>query len=593
MAKVDSDTLEPNETNMKHSRHIPALLLLTIITVVGISALAADDHESKNKLKAEYIFAEAINQKNLENGDAYYDLLEHAYQTDSTNTNVAFYLGYCMLMTENLNKARAERGLQLMKKHFDKSPGDFYETTFYSDANMMLGHPDEALRAIRSLCQKNPNRPELMARLAQAQAQTGDFDGSNITYDSIQTIQGISLPITQRKIANYMQLNDTASSISEMRRLLATAPLNVDYNIFMGALLTQLGMNDSALYYLDKAQKADPNNGNAYLSKAQFYFLQGDSAAYDRQILKALVSEDLEVDSKMKVLVDYTRTLMATGDSTGRIDTLMNVLIGQHPHEPQIHDLYSEYLIARKKYHDAAEQIGYVLDVQPTDADMWQKLMIVNMMDDNYPAAIDAAQKALEYNPDSLNLYSYIAPAYFQMKQYDKALETYNKALQMADSADIEMRSNIIGGMGDVYFEQGDTTASFNAYEEALQINPLNFGIMNNYAYFLALSNRELDKAERLAARAVKEYPTLSTYIDTYAWVFFKKKDYKMALFYIKSAMDNEDSPSADLYDHYGDILFMNGEQEQALEQWKNALKLDPENQLIKRKVANKTIFFE
>ena len=116
---------------------------------------------------------------------------------------------------------------------------------------------------------------------------------------------------------------------------------------------------------------------------------------------------------------------------------------------------------------------------------------------------------------------------------------------------------------------------------------------MNNYAYFLSLKELELDKAERMAALAVKSEPNSSTFLDTYAWVFYKKKDYKMALLYIKSAIDNEDEHSSDVLDHYGDILFMNGEADAALEQWKKALEMAPDNELIQKKVKHKTIFNE
>ncbi len=219
--------------------------------------------------------------------------------------------------------------------------------------------------------------------------------------------------------------------------------------------------------------------------------------------------------------------------------------------------------------------------------------MLINMMDENFPAAIAAAEKALTYNPDSLDLYRYIAPSYYQMKEYDKALATYDMALERVDSLDLELRSDLIGGKADVYFSLGDTLKAFKTYEEALDIFPANTGVMNNYAYYLSLSDRDLDKAERMAAMAVKYNPDNATYLDTYAWVFFKKHDYNMALTYIKAAIDNDDSGMSDIFEHYGDILFMMGEPEQAVEQWKKALEAAPDNELLQRKVKHRTYFYQ
>ena len=50
---------------------------------------------------------------------------------------------------------------------------------------------------------------------------------------------------------------------------------------------------------------------------------------------------------------------------------------------------------------------------------------------------------------------------------------------------------------------------------------------------------------------------------------------------------------SADVYEHAGDIYFMDGEPDRALEYWKDALKLDPDNELLQRKVRHKTYFFK
>ena len=56
---------------------------------------------------------------------------------------------------------------------------------------------------------------------------------------------------------------------------------------------------------------------------------------------------------------------------------------------------------------------------------------------------------------------------------------------------------------------------------------------------------------------------------------------------------DPDAATSADVRSHYGDILFMNQQPEKALEQWQKALELNPDSDLLKRKVENKTYFYE
>ena len=150
------------------------------------------------------------------------------------------------------------------------------------------------------------------------------------------------------------------------------------------------------------------------------------------------------------------------------------------------------------------------------------------------------------------------------------------------------------GGKGDVYFAMGDTLMAFDTYEKSLAINPDNTGILNNYAYFLAECDSDLSKAESMSGRAVNASPNNSTFLDTYAWVFFKEKNYDMALFYIKSAIDNDDSDNADLYQHYGAILYATGKVDEAVAQWKKALEMNPDEklkELLNREINDKTYY--
>ena len=576
---------------MKRHLAILAAVLLALTALAGKNESDQKSVSIADQRKAEYIFLQAQNEKLKDNFDAFYDLMSYAHQIDSTNTAISFYMGMCLLKMNNTTKERCEQGLALMKKHFEAQPEDLYETTFYSDANMQLGHPEEALRAIKLLNEYNPNRLELQLRLAEAYSRSGDYIQSNITYDSIAAIFGDAIQITSSKIDNYMALNDSAGALKEMRGLLATAPRNDSYNIAMSGLFQHYGMNDSALYYLDRAQEYAPDNGYIYLARAEYYNMAGDSVGYEQQIYNALTAEQLDVDSKLGVLLGYIRQQLAKEDTTQRINDLFTVLIQQHPHEARIHQLYSEYFFTKKDYKGAIEQLGYSLDVNPTDADGWRNLVILNMMDNNYPDAVKASEKALEYNPDNLDLLGYVAGCYHQMKEYGKAIETYEKTLALVDSADVERRANLITGMGDTYSEMNDSAKTVDCYQRALELDPANSGALNNYAYYLAQRGQDLDHAERMAALAVKYEPDNANFIDTYAWVFFAKKDYDMALLYIKSAVEKDEDNH--LLEHYGDILWFTGEKEQAVEQWAKALEQDPDNELLQRKVKDKTYYEE
>ena len=570
-----------------------ALMLIAMALPFAIrgSASKKEGITQANRVKATYVLMEAQRQHFLEHDDAFYHLIAYAYSLDSTNTSIAFYMGVAKFErtsfehTDELTAALAQ-----MRKHVEAHPEDKYEARLYAHAAFLVNQYQEGLRVLNIQHQLHPQDDNLLSTMADAYEKTSDYQKALAIYDTLQQWQGQSVELSSAKLKAYQALNDTTGAIHEMRALLASAPTNADYNLAMGKMLFMFGYRDSAMVYYDKAQQYEPDNGLTYLTKAEYYLALGDTLNYDRQTYQALVSTDLDVESKLQILVNYTKTLLSAKDTTHRTDHLFDVLIEQHPLEPQIRVLYSEYLMVIDNNEGAAEQIDYALNLDPTNKELWTRLMAYYLYAGNYEKAIEVGDKAIRLNPDNVELYSYLGSSCYSVKQYDKAIEVYDKALAILDSTQVDDRSNLLSGKADVKFAMGDTIAAFALYDQSLDLNPDNPGTLNNYAYFLALSNRDLDKAERMSAKTIVEDAANPTYLDTYAWVFYMRKEYTMAQLYIEMAINNEEQPTSELFEHYGYILLANGDKQKALEQWRKAIELKPDNeQLVKQieKISN------
>ena len=197
---------------------------------------------------------------------------------------------------------------------------------------------------------------------------------------------------------------------------------------------------------------------------------------------------------------------------------------------------------------------------------------------------------------EKLVLYNVLA-LHFYKKDNAKMIELYNKALSICDSTETMYRSTFSQSLADAYLSDGDTATAIPYYEKAIELNPKNVMALNNYAYLLCTLEQDLDKAERYAGIAVQQEPDNGTYVDTYAWVYFMKREYSLALMYIERAISlSGKNLSWEELEHYGDILFMNGRHDEAIEQWKRALEDYKENgnkpnPLLYKKVENGTYF--
>lgn len=539
---------------------------------------------------------EAQRQNALENNAAYYELLNRAYRLDTTQTAVGHDLGYIIMMTADNDSDMFQEGYDLMAAHFNSHSDDYYSAVFYGTVNDRLRLSDEAVRVWTTLDSLFPNKPEISFKLAEALTATGDTASIRkavAVYDRLEDAEGTDVGLTSRKIRAYYALGDTASMRRELNALLASSPKSSDYNIYAGELFAAMGRPDSALRYLNRACELDSTNGRAYFQRANLYRSMGDSVAFDREMFRALRQDNLDLNTKLSMFKGYIQELYADTLQQPRITDLFSVLIEQNPHEVEVRDLYTAYLIAIDNYRGAAEQTSYALDIDPSSQERWSAVVSLYMQADDYIRATQEGEHALQYHPDSPMLYMITATGYSMIDEPDKALAYFNKAYTIADSTDNVLRSKILGAIGDSYYKIEKKDSAFVYYDRAIKLDPGNMLAMNNCAYFLACEGRDLDRAEQLSAITVRDNPQNPTSLDTYAWVFFKKGDYAMARQYIDAAMANEPELSAEILHHAGDIYFMDGHPDEALDFWKKALKLDPKNELLARKVKHKTFFYK
>ncbi|MCM1021457.1 MAG: hypothetical protein NC343_04550 [Muribaculum sp.] len=565
-------------------------LIMPALTFSGNTINKADSD------KADYIFMEAQRQSALGNTDAYVDLLKMAHKLNPDDHTIGFYVGYYDLTSAGNDSIRFSTGYNLMQNHFNAQPDDYYNSFMYGTINDRLQNASESIRVWETLDSIFPTKLEPSFKLADALSSTRDSAALKRAvgiYNRIEKAKGKSIPLSSRKMRSFMATNDTTAVIAEVKDLLYSSPHNTEYNIFAGDIYAMFSQGDSALAYYNKACELDSTSGLAFYQRAMYYKNIDDSVAYDREVFNALTRESLGLDAKMELMTDYIRTLYDDSIQQPRIQSLFNTMLEQNPHEVALRDLYCSYLLAIQDYDNATEQLSYAVDIDPSDEKRWVTLSSLAAETGDYNKSIDIAERGIHYFPSSTSLLMIVGSDYQMLKQYDKALVKLNKALDVAPEQNLELRSSVIGSIGDLYVAKELRDSAYTFYDEALLLNPHNNLVKNNYAYSLAVENKNLDKAERMCADVIKERPGDANSLDTYAWVMFMKKNYVEAKAYIEKAIATDETESAELFHHAGDIYFWNSEPDKALEYWEKAQKLEPDNKLLQKKIKNKTFFFE
>ena len=144
-------------------------------------------------------------------------------------------------------------------------------------------------------------------------------------------------------------------------------------------------------------------------------------------------------------------------------------------------------------------------------------LLRVALQNNDFTMVRDICEGGVDATPEALDFYFYLAIAYNQEERFDEALAVSKKALEVVTpESSAEMVSDFYSIMGDIYHSQKLIEDAYAAYESSLKYNPNNIGALNNYAYYLSLERKDLDKAEEMSYKTVKAEPNNATYLDTY-----------------------------------------------------------------------------
>ncbi|MCM1110762.1 MAG: tetratricopeptide repeat protein [Clostridium sp.] len=575
------------------------LLLMTLILVVvpqlfgGGKVKKSNNGVEADARKADYIYFEAKRQNLQSHTDSYFDLMDYARALNPDDKLLGMELG---LYYAHLDTVNPSKGIDLMEEYVMSAPEDMYNAYVYAQLASRSGNPARALEAWRLLHERFPSRLPLTQKYAQALMSTRD--SSNIVmaielYDTLELRGADPIDVISSRALAKINLGDSAGVRSEVSRLIGRNPRSAIYNIFGGQIYQSLLDSDSAIVFYNRAVELDPNNGMAYYARANFYNEANDSVAFDREVFNALRQDDLETDVKLALMRDYVIKLAADSTQRPRITELFEILAAQHPHEPEILNLYTDYLISTSNYPAAAEQLGYSLDLNPDNQHGWIVLSSLLLQSDEFAAAADAASRGLKYFPGDMDLTQLEITGLINNDDLDGATSLLDRTIASADTTDVETMSELWSMRGDILYKKELLDSAMISYEKALDYNPVNYLAMNNAAYYLACSGGDLDRALELIEIAVTGRQEDATTLDTYAWVLFKRKEYQKAREIIDRVLEIEEDPSEELLEHAGDIYFWDSEPDEALKFWKRALEKDPDNGLLKRKVEHKTYFFK
>lgn len=401
---------------------------------------------------------------------------------------------------------------------------------------VLIGSRDPALAAnlLESLAtpDKLPADPKAWLAMSQLGEQLGRHvyaqqiaDGAMKRFGTAETYAWAA----QLKLDN----GDKTGGLTLLREAQGRDPTNIGLRITYASLLGQSGQYAQATQLLEKG----PQNAQTYAMRA------------------ALAANAKDDKTLAEVYKQLTQAPANVRDSSA-------YLLGQLA---EVLDRKEEAL----KWYDQVPDD----DDHAFDADLRSAILLQSL-----GRSAEAHQQLAEMQTDYLDqpaqlrrAYEVDADLYMREKRHSEAINAYTHALQVVpDDPDL------LYGRGLAYAEMGKIDLAVGDFRRLLQIKPNDIDASNALGFTLADANRDLPEAEKLISMARAAKPNDPSIADSWGWLQYRLGHLNQAAEVLRSAWQS--GKDADVGVHLGEVLWKEGQREQAQHIFDEVRRIDPHN---------------
>ena len=573
-----------------NKKHI-FLLLLVIFCSLGHHTHAQKIKGKKGKTteaslrEAEFYFTEGEKYYILEDYAKALVLFQKSLEINGENATVHYKIAQILSKGNELQKA-----LESVKEAIRLDAENKYFYVLAAEIYSQLGDFENASATYEEMIGRLDNTEQYLFELAALYLYQGRYDDALGSYDKIEKAYGLSEEVIFQKQKIHLQGNNLEKALEEGQKLVDAFPGEESYVLKQVEILLSNDKLKEAREALDAYLSSYPNGAQARLMIAGLKRREGDLEGARKDLLAAFQSSDLSAENKIQLLAEY-RMQLQKEELEGFGIELAKMVIQVHPGVADAYSIYGDILQTLGKTEPAKNQYMQALALDNSNFSIWQNVLQLYLELNKLDSVIIVSENALELFPNQGSLYYYNGAANLQQGNYKEAVPMLERGKKLS-SSNLGLVSVFNGMLGGAYNGMKNYAKSDLSYEAALDFDPDNYIVLNNYSYYLALRKEKLEKAEKMSAKVVKNNPTNATYLDTYAWVLYMREKYKEAKKVMEKAFkEDPDNITAIHYEHYGDILFKLGDIDAAVKNWRIAKGLNPDAELIDQKIADRKLY--
>ena len=569
-------------------RRIGVYLMLFILSLcAGVSRAQVTDDAAARERAVDYFYLQAVSLLEQDSVDACFEMLEHCRALAPESSAVLYELSpfYLFLGKDSIAHSMLE---YIVAKEPDNVKYGEALINYYAKV-------DDRRAAIalyeRMLKASDASKSDIYMSLYSLYSEEGEFGKAVEVLDKLEKVEGKNEIISIHRANLFLQMQDSVRALAAVREMKRDFPHNIQYNSLLGDVYVIFGDVESAeKVYIDAIQ-GDSTDTYSLSSLSNLYLLTNRDSLYCESVERLLKSEKVDTEQRISTLFEYVGYKEKT-DTAYSMRFLQELM--QLPYDRlEVSEVYAQYLLYRKESPEVIKPVlDSIISMDPENRSAMLQLLVYAIESNNREEVITRCDNAILYIPDMLELYYYKGMATYLLERKEEATEILQQGLgRRNEECSTELISTVFSLMGEIYHELDDLDRCTQAYDSALLYNPSDISVLNNYAYYLALEGKELERALEMSARTIEMEPDNAIYVDTYAWLLFCLERYEEARAYADKLIGLNSEMSAVEYHHCGDIFSKCGDMQRAVECWMAAQRLGDDSRVLKKKIKRRKYY--
>jgi Tfp pilus assembly protein PilF len=558
--------------NIKYYRFNFVLIIYLLLTSCAAKKGSLKEDASLKKFDAaafDYVYVEALKQKLLGNGGDALRFLEQCVKINPQSDAAYYQMAQIVMASGDL-----VNGKRYAVKAYRIDEKNIWYTMMLSGIYYQQGNIDSAIVTYKKAAEYFPQKQNIQMALANLYLEKHDFKSALEIYKLLESRYGINEATTPGYINSMIMSGNFNEALVKTEELIKSFPAGIQYYSLLAEIYREKGDRVKAQEVYQKLLNENPDNPQIQISVCDFLINEKKFDDLFLLLNPVILNPDISREDKLSL---FSRLITIKDYSVENIDKIILAIMvfeAAYPEDDIVPLLRPEFLDNIERNKDAIIRLEDIIIKRPGNYYAWEKLLLLYLqISDFKKLMVKGEECATKFNRSFLVKLLYANGA-LENGKYDIALEELRKAQILAgDNKDFIVQ--VLTMRAEVYYRMKENSKAFETYDEAVKINNEDLTILNNYAYYLAEQNTRLKDAEEMARKVIEKEKDNETFLDTYAWVLYKRGKNKDAAKIMESIIQNNANVNAEYYEHYAFILKSLKKCDKAIENWTKAIKLD------------------